>query len=237
MFLNLGSPPKGPPPPFSAWQMRHIKVIERAIAMAWTQAMNTAHGRALLASGKEPEITAMLQDALTILLESKHIHGFSPAVFGAPIRGQELEDYSGRYLEKRPDLTFPRLSARPTTNHNALFYECKVLGRGRTVNDYISDGVARFQNGHYAWAMQHAGMIGYVAELNHKVNACAVLSQRWTQQTKPAPCAPVAPVAEDQSSAPWIAISIHARPFILRNGIPPGDITLRHMWLVGLDRT
>jgi hypothetical protein len=230
MFFNLGLPPKGPPPPFSAWQTRHIKVVERAIAMAWTQAMNTTHGVALLASGKETEITAMLQDTLTALLGSGLIHGFSPAIFGAPIRGQELEDYSGRYLEKRPDLTFPRLSARPTINHNALFYECKLLGRGRTVDDYITEGVARFQNGHYAWAMQHAGMIGYVVDKG-QANACEILSKRWKHPSKPTSCVPIRPVEEDQSTTPRITISIHARSFILRNGIPPGDIVLRHMWL------
>jgi hypothetical protein len=201
--------------------------------MAWTQAADTAHGSALLAAGTEPEITAMLLDCLTALLESKHLHGFSPAIFGVPIRGQELEDYSGEYLEKRPDLTFPRLSARPTINHNALFYECKILGRGRSVDDYVKKGVARFENGHYAWAMQHAGMIGYVVEANQGANAQAVLSKYWAT-TKPAPCAPIGTVKEDKSLAPWIAISIHARAFTLRNGVPPGDITLRHIWLVAV---
>lgn len=199
--------------------------------------MNTAHGSTLLASGKEAEITAMLQDSLTDLLASASVHGFSAAVFGAPIRGQEIEDYSGRYIEKRPDLTFPRLSARPAINHNALFYECKILGRGRTLDDYIGEGVARFENGNYAWAMPQAGMIAYVADANHDRNACAALSGRWAPATGAAPCRPVAPMQQDPSSLPIIAISVHARKFILRNGQVPGDITLRHIWLQGIKVT
>lgn len=195
--------------------------------------MSTARGSTLLASGKEAELTAMLQDSLTDLLATASVHGFSAAVFGAPIRGQEIEDYSGLYIEKRPDLTFPRLSARPAINHNALFYECKILGRGRTLDDYIGEGVARFENGNYAWAMPQAGMIAYVAEAIWEGNACEALSGRWTHATNAAPHCPVVPTEEDLSSLPVIAISIHARKFILRNGEVPGNITLRHIWLQG----
>ncbi len=38
--------------------------------------MTTAHGRALLGSGTEAAITAMLQDAITELLGSGRLHGF-----------------------------------------------------------------------------------------------------------------------------------------------------------------
>lgn len=230
MFLHLGSPPEGPPPPFAAWSSRQLKVLDKAIALAWGQTMATSRGRTLLASGNEAEITSMLQDAITYLLGSETLRGFSPAVFGAPIRGQELEDYSGTRLEKRPDLTIIRLSARPAINHNAMFYECKILGRGRTVDDYITHGVMRFQNGNYAWAMPHAGMIGYVAA-GHRTDAKASLIERWTHTKSHAPCAPLYGMVEDHSMNPVIAISIHARTFMLRNGEAPGNIMLRHMWL------
>jgi hypothetical protein len=232
MFLDLGSPPKGPPPPYAQWQMRHIKVVERAIAAAWTTAMGTTRGMALLASATEPEITAMLQDALTTLLNSGLVHGYSPAVFGAPIRGQEIDDYSGEFLEKRPDLTFPRLSSRPTINHNALFYECKILGRGRSLDAYVNDGVSRFQKGNYAWAMPHAGMIAYVGDMSHEPNPKIALAARW-EGSKLDPYAATKPVGEDKAVPPFVAISEHARAFTLRNGIPAGDITLRHIWLIG----
>ena len=112
MFFDLGSPPKGPPPPFPSWHTRQVKVVEKAIAAAWQDLMSKPHARALLMSGKEVEITAMLQDSLTTLLQGKKIRGFSPAIFAPPIRGQELEDYSGEYLVSA-------LTSVPTFSHRA----------------------------------------------------------------------------------------------------------------------
>ena len=114
-------------------------------------------------------------------------------------------------------------------NHNAMFYECKILGRGRTIDHYIAQGVARFEKGHYAWAMPHAGMIGYLVTDSNQ-NAKSTLVERWMHPTSPASCAPIAKVQED-GSAPTIAISTHARNFMLRNGELPGPIALRHLWL------
>lgn len=230
MFLHLGSPPKGPPPPFEAWSARQLKVLDKAIALAWGRSMAAPLGRALLASGTEVQITAMLQDALTALLNSGTLPGFSTSLYGPPIRGQEMEDYSGVRLEKRPDLTISRLSARPVMNHNAMFYECKILGRGRTIDHYITQGVARFEKGQYAWAMPHAGMIGYLVT-DSSQNAKSTLVERWMHPTAPSSCAPLTEVQEDGSAPLAIAISTHARDFVLRNGESPGPIALRHLWL------
>src|SRR5258708_31137479 len=154
-----------------------------------------------LASASEPVITLRMQDALEVILNSVAVNGFSPAVFGPPIRGQELEDVSQKKLEKRPDLTFQQHVAVPATRHHALFFECKVLGRGRTVGDYVKDGVRRFCDGRYAWAMPHAGMIAYSFSTRFD-SAWSVLTTYWNggwvvaftnseggfgQEAKPAP--------------------------------------------------
>ena len=115
------------------------------------------------ASAAERDITVKLQAKLIQLLNTGELSGFTAAVFAPPIRGQEVDNYSGKEKEKRPDLTFLRLAARPVSNHHAQFYECKVIGRGRTVDDYHNDGVLRFVDGRYAWGMAHAGMIAYVS--------------------------------------------------------------------------
>lgn len=232
MFLNLGTPPHGPPPPFAAWSRKQIRTIERAVARAWATISSSPEGSRLLASGTEPQITAALQDALIALLGSGEVAGYTPAIHGWPIRGQEAEDYTGTLLEKRPDLTFPRLSARPASNHNALFYECKIIGRGRSLSDYVTHGVARFQKGFYAWAMPHAGMIGYVfdASLGH---ADVALPAAWSGRATPlASFAPTAAVDfETLDSSTRIATSTHTRAFKLRNGVAPGAIEIRHLWL------
>lgn len=230
MFLNLGTAPQGPPPPFSAWSSRQIQTIERAIAQAWSQITVDLHCQAVLTGGTEPQITAMLQDALCELLNSGQVAGFSPATYLCPIRGQELDDYTGERLEKRPDLTFPRLSSRPASNHNALFFECKILGRGRALDDYVKDGVRRFQDGIYAWAMPHAGMLAYVIG-PEAADPGTSLPAIWS--TDPGPAAPYAPIepVSDEGGVPAVALSRHARTFMLRNGEAPGHILLRHLWL------
>lgn len=236
MFLNLGTAPVGPPPPFKAWSRKQIQIIESAIAQAWIAITSTPAGRALLDNGTEPQITATLQDGLCDLLNSGAVVGFTPAVYGWPIRGQEIDDYTGKFLEKRPDLTFPRLSVRPASNHNALFYECKIIGRGRNLDDYVKNGVRRFQEGIYAWAMPHAGMIAYVLEPN-ETDAQQSLTVVWSES--PGPATPYAPVehvgSETVEGTPLIAVSRHARNFTLRNGAAAGHITLRHLWLRNVD--
>ena len=230
MFLNLGTAPHGPPPPFSAWSRKQIQTIERAIVRAWSQITGDPHCQAVLTGGTEPQITAMLQDALCELLNAGQVAGFSPATYLCPIRGQELDDYTGKLLEKRPDLTFPRLSSRPASNHNALFFECKILGRGRALDDYVRNGVRRFQDGIYAWAMPHAGMLAYVIGAE-AADPCSSLTATWSADPGPAaPHAPIEPV-RGEGGVPAIALSRHARTFTLRNGEAPGQILLRHLWL------
>lgn len=180
----------------------------------------------------ERDITFELQKQLIDLLNTNEVRGFTAAAFAPPIRGQEIEDHSGLEKEKRPDLTFLRLAARPVSNHNAQFYECKVIGRGRTVDDYHKDGVMRFVDGRYAWGMPHAGMIAYVTPPPTSV-ASAALESYWKKDREEAPLAglPSCELELDETASPTIAISKHARKFALPNSAEPGDIVLRHLWL------
>ena len=180
----------------------------------------------------ERDITVKLQKQLINLLNTNEVRGFSAAAFAPPIRGQEIEDYSGIEKEKRPDLTFLRLAARPVSNYNAQFYECKVIGRGRTINDYHKDGVMRFVDGRYAWGMPHAGMIAYVSLPPPSV-ASTTLERYWKKNHEDAPLdgIPTCALELDAAGSPPIAVSVHARKFRLPNNVEPGDIVLRHLWL------
>ncbi len=106
----------------------------------------------------------------------------------------------------------------------------RVCGKGSKERLVVYGEEAAFWLDLYAWAMPHAGMIGYVAA-GHRTDAKASLIERWTHTKSPAPCAPLYGMVEDHSMNPVIAISIHARTFMLRNGEAPGNIMLRHMWL------
>ena len=209
-----------------------MRIVERAIVVAWQQLLARPEFVTWAASAVERDITVQLQERLIQLLNAGEVHGFTAAVFAAPIRGQEVDDYSGSEKEKRPDLTFLRLAARPVSNHHAQFYECKVIGRGRTVDDYHNDGVMRFVDGRYAWGMSHAGMIAYVAP-PPPLMAAAALGSYWTKARQKLRLAglPASPLKLDQTASHPIAISVHARGFKLQNLRAPGDITLRHLWL------
>lgn len=231
MSFSLGTPPKGPPS-FSAWTPRQLRIVERAIVVAWGRLMSAPVFVKWAETAIERDLTFELQKQLIELLNTNEVRGFTAAAFAPPIRGQEIENHSSMEKEKRPDLTFLRLAARPVSHHNAQFYECKVIGRGRTVDDYHKEGVMRFVDGRYAWCMPHAGMIAYVTPPPASV-ASVALESYWKKDREGAPLLgiPSCKLECDEAASPPIAISMHAREFTLPNRVQPGDILLRHLWL------
>lgn len=231
MSFNLGTPPVGLPL-YSSWTARHLRTVERAITIAWGRLMSQPSFVSWAQTAIERDITIQLQKQLVLLLNTNEVRGFSAAVFAPPIRGQEVENYSGTEKEKRPDLTFPRLAARPVDTQNAQFYECKIIGRGRTLDDYHGEGVMRFVDGRYAWAMPHAGMIAYVTP-PPPVVAEVALDGYWSKARTNTSTdgLPIGNLQVDTASGSTVAISIHQRTFPLPDQKRPGDIVLRHLWL------
>lgn len=211
-----------------------MRIVERAIVVAWGRLMSVPSFAKWVKSAIERDITFELQKQLIGLLNTNEVKGFTAAAFAPPIRGQEIENYSGIEKEKRPDLTFFRFAARPVSNHNAQFYECKVIGRGRTVDDYHTDGVMRFVDGRYAWGMLHAGMIAYVSPPPAAV-ASVVLESYWkdSRENTSLDGLPTRALELDATISPPIVVSVHMRKFLLPNYAEPGDIVLRHLWLSG----
>lgn len=231
MSFSLGTPPHTPSS-LPAWTLRHLRIVERAIVVAWSQLISTQDFNLWAGSAIERDITLALQRQLVELLNTCEVKGFTPAAFAAPIRGQELENYTGEEKEKRPDLSFIRLASRPVSNHNAQFYECKIIGRGRSVDDYHKDGIMRFVDGRYAWAMPHAGMIAYVSPPPACI-ASTVLASYWEHcQANPSLGGmPTCDLEHDTSLTTPILITVHSRNLPASNlGAPPA-ITLRHLWL------
>lgn len=230
-YRNLGLAPPKLGAPFPSWDIQDIQIIEIAIGFAWKLLLNDQDARTLIKSGKEVEISNKLQDAIEQILNEELIDGFSPAVFSPPIRGQELEDYSGRRLEKRPDLTFQRHGTLPCTRHHALFFECKLIGRGRTVKDYVRDGLERFCDGRYAWAMPHAGLIAYFVGVNGSADPATALATYWINTTPDDPTIPALPLRPEVCTELTMVTTLHQRSFVLQNARQPGPISLRHLWL------
>jgi hypothetical protein len=230
MFSNLGTAPPRLTYPYEAWSIENIRIAELAIHVAWSKLALSTEGTQILATGTEPQITAALRDIIEDILNDEVVPGFTPAVFGRIPRGQEMDDYSGKFFEKRPDLTFQVHASRPAKSHNALFFECKMLGKGRTLKDYAQDGIRRFVDGRYAWCMPHAGMIAYVADSTYSTDTRLELASFWNGTSPLSHCAPVG-IAADTEGSPVVAVTVHARTFTLRNSRSPGMISLRHLWL------
>jgi hypothetical protein len=222
-FKNLGEGPSVDAPPFGGWADETIRIVEKAIRSAWKSVvLDTSLD---VSTANETAITAVLQHYLVELLNLETVEGFISDVFPPPTRDSSVADYTGRYLEKKPDLTFYCQQVRPVSNHRALFFECKPIG---SVSVYLGgDGLGRFLDGRYAWAMPHAGMIGYVQKRRKPKDAESLIRANLTQDSEVNIGLTVdAGVPEDH-----VVVTEHRRDFLLTNGRTPGNIKIRHLWL------
>lgn len=232
VFNNLGLPPSPKfEAPFPAWSHRDIQLVEQAIVSAWQHLMHSSSTQSVLNSGSEVEISVQLIEVLESILNAGLIKGFTGRRFCPPVRGQELDDATGKQLEKRPDLTFRLTSSQPYTQHNALFFECKRISPKTRVSDYVNEGLVKFCDQRYAWGMPHAGMLAYVQNLVPPPQAKNELEKYWAKHPRSS-TVPLCDVAIDTSGVISVAITKHRRYLSLPNGNAPGDITLRHLWLI-----
>lgn len=221
-FISLGLPPSRPQEPFAAFNEKIVQTIEKAICTAWQ--LLAASKRLNLATESEIVITTALQESIIDVLNNNYVEGFVPEIFQQPTRDASVKDFSGDYLEKKPDLAFFISSAQPLSTNKGLFYECKPIGN---VGKYLGySGLQRFCDGRYAWAMPHAGMIGYVQRKKAPLTAEAAIKENVANG---------ALVVESHCDAHVdyypIWMSVHRRDFKLLNGKAPGPITIRHIWL------
>ena len=208
------------------------RVVRAALRHAWSIVRaNAATGE--LETATEPELTATLQMILNQMLddETEPVPGFSANDFELIERGAESVNYSGLRLEKRPDLRFRLHSAIPRIRdrtHYGLFVECKIVDRNHPVRNYAAEGIQRFVEGDYAWAMPHAMMVAYVRDTSASLDdVVAFLSKDGSRYA-------VTEVELSSLSAeptPMLR-SVHSRSWqYLASPNSPGPIALVHVWL------
>lgn len=108
------------------------------------------------------EIFWILEDRLR---QTGEVRGFDELVFRKVLRAPEVANFDGMHPAKKPDLVFDlvRDSTLVLSSQDSLFVECKLVGKShRVTNVYSKDGLSRFIDGDYAWAMQEGMMLGYV---------------------------------------------------------------------------
>lgn len=225
----------GPVPgqfPYPTMPPRVQRVVRAALRHAWNSVQSRAeeHG---LSSATEPQITTVLQLALNEMLDDddEPVPGFSSNYFETVERGAEMVNYSGAKLEKRPDLRFRMQGRIPFVSdrtHYGIFVECKLLDASHPMRLYAANGILRFVNGDYAWAMPHGMMLAYVRSgAPTQDDLIAYLKNGDVEYSV---------VDVIQGSPPdggeVLLRSVHERQWQYPSTAnPPGPIELTHIWL------
>lgn len=235
-YANLGSIPPSASiyPP---WGTPVIELVERALCEAWLRVKQNSPQLLPIENANEDLITDQLKTELVALRKENIPNGFNDEMFGVPTRDSKLKSASNSSIDKMPDLTIYLARSRSVVTddqHDALFFECKVLDKARSLSLYDEHGIQRFTKGWYAGYMPHAGMIAYVLG---SPNKCPLTSlTKYMGKTKAGSknknsvqlgcsSSPTkAMTSPNTSIASDIAQSIHAR------SLRP-DIILRHLWL------
>ena len=182
-----------------------------------------------VASGSEPEVTALMEARLNRLIEEDSLWG---RLVGCVARGKESISFDGSHLEKRPDLSI-HLSDR--TRRFPLVVEAKIVdsGSGKTAARYCYHGLRRFVAGEYAWGNCEAFMIGYVRD------GSSITGKLEPFLAKTMARRPFAYLVEElpvqvESSDRDLACSRHSRDFAYSTQAPPNEaapISIWHLWL------
>ncbi len=195
-----------------------------------------------LATEREDSVTEQLFNVLeNDLRQTGEIGGFNSTFYEHVVRHAQVTNYNGQKLAKTPDLSFKLRDAgaerRPVvSSHDALFVECKPVDAGHAAGTaYCDDGLIRFVNGDYAWAMQDAMMLAYVRNgrtiAEHLTPAMAASNRRAALGiVRPLEVCP-GPAAAPCAEAEAVHVTQHRRDFPWPDGKGLAtDITVYHLW-------
>ena len=112
-----------------------------------------------------------------------------------------------------------------TSTYDGLFIECKPIDPNRTLKgQYVNEGINRFVNGDYAWAMPCGMMLGYVIK-NYKTpeDLSAILrEEKHTSEN----------LKEEPIETTVTYQSKHKRDWKYpATNTKPGEICIQHLWL------
>jgi len=212
-------------------------VIETAIRVAWELMVSKGREGFDFESAHEDDVTLELYERLYDEVFDKGIvAGFDRAIFATIQREPKVRNYNRLHPDKMPDILVNFID-RPVgvmNSQHGLFIECKPVDRKHpTGSAYCDEGIIRFIRGDYAWTMQSAMMVGYARKgysLLPKLSEALTSNRKEPIPTSfgPENCRRTMATA----FAEQVAISTHQRTFKYQeNGLPAGNITIRHLWL------
>jgi hypothetical protein len=215
-----------------------ILLVRRVLCRAFDELRNRKSS--WLANAKEDDVTA----ALLSIIESNYrqrgtIPGFDRRSYELVVRQAQVSNFDGTRLTKTPDLRFtlrndeagPR---RTLSEYEGIFVECKPVDASHSVGSkYCDDGLNRFIEGHYAWAMQQGIMLAYARHgRTITKDLIPAMKEKIRMKTLATISLPTpASKHETLARAGSVHISNHRRGFTWRDGKGPAtDITIYHLW-------
>ncbi len=155
--------------PHPAVATRLLLAAHAAFAEAFSMLRAKPPKQFVLATAQEKEITRQLKDILVNhLLTTESVPGFNKIFFSYVVRDSELTSYDGKHPDKKPDIVLGLQrpdGARVIPDQDCLFVECKPVDANHPLtSEYGLEGIRRFVEGEYGWAMETAIMLGYVRD-------------------------------------------------------------------------
>lgn len=225
-----------PPSRPSAIAPALLAVMENALSEAWRALLvEVANGNFSICGAHEDTITEKLQIILGELhaTDPEVVPGYSEFSIGS--RDSKLRSHDGEHLDRQPDLTFYPLRGSIRTTNSLLagiFVECKPIDSDHPIpSTYCKDGLIRFIRGDYAWAVDHALMVGYVRNRCWLPDGLVHCREKDVSARKYRFLGNLIALAPT-SSGDAVYQSTHERTFPLSlPAEPAGPITLHHLWL------
>ncbi|QEG32265.1 hypothetical protein GobsT_71180 [Gemmata obscuriglobus] len=234
--MRIGFYTKGPVSlPHQPYPKATLLLIERAVVAAWQEIVNHPDGDFDITNANEDRITRELRTCLVNrILDGSEVPGFTSEQFSIT-REAKFESYDGTHLDDMPDIhvSIKRNGTVSVASNDGLFVECKPVDVDHPAGrDYCDKGLLRFVNGHYAWALPQALMIGY-ADPTYAISKKLKAAFNKRKATIKATGNPIAcPDCNSTDLSQVTYITVHDRGFIypLTSTIAPA-ITVRHVWL------
>lgn len=219
-------------PPFDS----HLLIaIDQALKMAWEHMCSDEADREIIENKGEVSITQCLRKKLNNLRIKGSVDGYNCLAFERPYSGAEFYNYKGEKVRK-PDLIFA-VSGNPRPGvcddlNDAIFVECKLVDSngGKNVGLYCSHGLIRFIDGSYAWRMNQGMMIAYV-RTGQQLPEALIDGLNSYGRAKTLKTDGIVQPCKLSKSRQRVYLTDHKRSWKLPEGMPPGKIQVRHLWL------
>lgn len=213
-----------------------IKVVSAALSHAWTIICSDTAKHLVPPSPGAPEEDRYTESICQILEQMLRadvpvVDGFTSETFESISRSESTCNYAGTSLNKQPDILI-RLADGPLVlarRFVGIYVEAKVVSMSNPIGKYTKEGLNRFVEGQYSWAMQDGIMLAYNRA---KIRPISSLAGALAKDGTLSAVADTAGIYLDLSThkIKGVGCSKHSRSWKYIGGDAPGEIRVWHLW-------